>query len=163
MARRRRGKVLSLKSFIKDVGTAVWMDRVANRFKPYMKTLAKEAMLTIPTTGSGFLAKKTVVSSGRTKKSPSRSETRAAQLKLGRRKRGNSQGNLTRAIQTAIAKIDRLKDQRLAAILQKRKGILMSLNYGTYYSKMVAPRYDPPRRRLPKVVQARLRSKRLRK
>ena len=160
---RRRPKNLSLRSFVKDVQTAVWMDRIAEKFKPYMKTLAKEAMLAIPTSGTGYLAKKTTVTSGRGKAPPSRMDTRMAQLRLGRRRTGSSQGNLQKSIQTAQSKIDRMKDERLAKILQKDKGTLMTLSYGTYYSKMVSPRYDSARRKLPKVVQARLKSKQLKR
>ena len=160
---RRRHKTLSLRSFAKDVQTAVWMDRIAEKFKPYMKTLAREAMLAIPTSGTGYLAKKTTVTSGRGKAPPTRVDTRIAQLKLGRRRSGSSAGNLQKSIQTAMSKIDRMKDERLAKIMQRDRGTLMSLSYGTYYSKMVSPRYDTARRKLPKVVQARLKSKKLRR
>ena len=162
MARYKKTKKLNLKTFVKDVKLALVMDAVQRLYKPYVKGWATEAMLTIPTSGTGFLAKKTVITSGRGKPPATRAETRAAQLKLGNRRKGNSESDLQKSIQTALSKIDRMKDERLAKIVQ-REGTLVRLSFGAYYAPFVAPRYDTGRRKLPKVVSARLKSKRLKR
>ena len=127
-----------------------------------MSATTSEAMLTIPTTGSGYLAKKTVVTTGRGKPSASRADVRAARAKLGRRRRGNSQADLKRSMTTAINKIDRMKEDRVARALG-RQGTLLNVVFGTYYSRFVSPRYDTARRRLPKVVEERLRRRKLKR
>lgn len=159
MARRKK---ITLKRFVKDIQTAVQLNHT-KVMKNYMKHVSTEAMLTIPTSGSGYLAKKTVVTTGRARPTASRADARAARLKLGRRRRGNSEGSRDRAIKTAVSKIERIKDERLARQMTKRDATLLRVVFGAYYSKFVSPRYDASRRKLPRVVTARLKAKRLRK
>ena len=147
-----RVKSITAKSFIKDVQLAITMDSVKRIYKPYLKTFTEEAMLTIPTTGSGLTAKKTVVTTGRPKPPAGRAEARMAQLKLSRRRKGNSEADRNKAIATALNKIERMKDERLARIVQ-RKGVILRIPFGTFYAPWIAPRYDTARQKLPKVVR----------
>ena len=165
VARKSRSlNLLSVDGFVKSVKRAINLDLAEYKLKPYMKTIAKEAMLTIPTTGSGFLAKKTVVTTGKGATPPTRKQTAATRRRLGRRRTGNSATDQQKAISTAMTKIDRMKNERLAFLLGKKDQdlTLMRLNFGAYYYLFVSPRYDGARRKLPKVVKARLKSRNIR-
>ena len=151
------GKKVSLNQWNKAIEKKLW-SQVAEQVKPSLKTVAEEAILALPTTGSGFTAKKTVITSGGKKATLSRSDTKSSRAKLGRRRHGNSTADRAKSINTAKAKIERMKTNRIAFLLQKGRP-LMRITYGSYYAHMIVPRNDPARRRLPKIVEQRLRSK----
>ena len=121
-----------------------------------MKQFVDAVLYSVPTSGSGWTAKQTKVTSGKPATALGRQATRASRLKLSRRRLGNAIADQQRAIKTAHAKIDRMKEERME-YLAKSGRPMFSVALGSYYGQWIAPLYDSQRRNINEIIQERLR------
>lgn len=140
---------------IKEFRSKIMFQFFGRQSRAAMKQFADTVLYSIPTTGSGFTFKKTKITSGAPKAPLGRLDTRASRLKLSGRRTGTAIADQQKAIRTAHAKIDRMKEERME-YLAKQGRPMFSIALGSYYGQWISPLYDSQRRNINEIIEERL-------